>query len=367
MLKGSLVESFTELENLGSEWDRLWQISPRSEVFGRRDWLRAWWRAYGRERKLCAAVVRRKEKIIGIWPLCRAGRVVTALGMPRSDYNDMLCEGSDAPEVFRSSLEALVALSPGWARLEIENVPEDSALALAASDISDAPDSRVFLEKGQECSKVCAGGEDRDFLEQLTSNKHLRRKEHRLSRFGPISFIHLTKREDIFEHLPDFFEQHIGRRELAGEKSMFLVQRERDFYRYLVEEMDPEKTLRFAVLKAGDVTLGYHLGFETNGKYLCYKPTFNSEYSKWSPGEVLFRNIFEYVAERGLSECDFTVGAEGFKERFANARGHNYELKVFNASFAGAVEKGVDQAKAMIKKRPWLYSAVNSVRKLQEN
>jgi CelD/BcsL family acetyltransferase involved in cellulose biosynthesis len=362
MLQVDVVRDFAELEGLAGDWNRLWRLGPTREVFGTLEWARAWWQTYGPDRELCTPVVREDDKVLGIWPLWWSGNSIRAVGMPRSDYIDLLCDPDDAAAVFVASLNALRKRSQKWSRLEIENIPETSNLARAVGESPHPWRPRACLEVGQVCSRIDFAGDEDAVRENLLGNKHLRRKEHRLSRFGPVAYRHLESRDEIRQRLPDFFAQHIGRRALIGENSMFSRERERLFYHNLVEELDPAGTLRFGVLTAGEETVAYHLGFEIEGKYVCYKPTFDADFSKWSPGEVLFRNIFRYVAENGLRACDFTVGEEGFKKRFATWTGHNRNLVVFRGDLSRIAGVGWLKMKAAIKQHPGLYGLLRKMR-----
>lgn len=342
LFRTRIVRDFDELEELSSEWERLASSAPKSGVFNRWEWIRAWWRAYGDERELCTPVVWHGDRIVGIWPLCLHGPLLRAMGTPRSDANDILCHPRNAVAVLVTSLEALHGLLPRWTALRVEHVPECSNLQRSLAECPFPWRDWARFEPGQPSMRIDFGenGDDASVAERLLGNKHLRRKEHRLSRFGPVDYRHIEDRGEILARLPSFFDQHIRRRALVSEASMFRRDRERNFYRYLVEELDPSSILRFGMLSVGDRPAGYHLGFEADGTYVCYKPTFDPELARWSPGEVLFRRIFEYVAAKGLRVCDFTVGGEAFKYRFANVHDHTWTLTVYPGVLHNAAGEG---------------------------
>ena len=53
-----VVDTFADLEQLSSEWDRLWHSSPELSIFQNFHWMRAFWRAYGDELEACSLVAR---------------------------------------------------------------------------------------------------------------------------------------------------------------------------------------------------------------------------------------------------------------------------------------------------------------------
>ena len=109
----------------------------------------------------------------------------------------------------------------------------------------------------------------------MLAKDSLKRHQAKLQKKGKIAFRHLEDRDEIREHMVTFYIQHIRRRAMAGDPSRFLDPAERVLYEALVEELDPTRTLRFAVLELNDRPIAYHFGFEFDGKFIWYKPTFD--------------------------------------------------------------------------------------------
>jgi CelD/BcsL family acetyltransferase involved in cellulose biosynthesis len=63
--------------------------------------------------------------------------------------------------------------------------------------------------------------------------------------------------------------------------------------------------------------VAFHLGFCYRGEYMWYKPTFDVELARSSPGEVLLRQLLLAALEEGANVFDFGLGDEAFKARFA--------------------------------------------------
>ena len=62
--------------------------------------------------------------------------------------------------------------------------------------------------------------------------------------------IRALDRDEIKSHLPEFFRQHIARRALVGDPSIFNDPESRSFCEALVDLLDPRDELRFSVLGA---------------------------------------------------------------------------------------------------------------------
>jgi CelD/BcsL family acetyltransferase involved in cellulose biosynthesis len=291
------------------------------------------------------------------------GKTIEALGTPRSDYNDLLCLPEDAAFVVEAALRTLIREMAGrWIELRVENVPERSSLAIGLESLPPELKRRVCVEPGPPCSGIVFEGNEDFVRRRVLGNEHLRRKEKGLRRFGELWFEHVTQRREIERLLPEFFRQHIQRQALAGRVSAFEVESSRTFYRSLVEELSPDSVLRFGVLRAGERIAAFHFGFEIDGKYVCYTPTFDVELARWSPGQVLFLRIFEYVAQRGLRECDFTIGDEAYKSRFANKLSHNSIVHFFPRRASAAIRMWTLRAKESVKRQPVVYAWLRKMR-----
>jgi len=358
-----ILSDFQKLEEYVFDWTRLWSLSPCREVFGTLEWVRACWRAFGKGRHLFTPVVRRRNVIVGIWPLALNNGCLGPVGTPHSDYNDILCSPEDAEDILGAVLERLGEKPYSWKKGQVENIPQSGNLWRAAWGLRDDRKHGLYLSAGSICSRIVFEDNEGFIAERILGNKHLKRKQNRLSRFGAIEFQHIEDRGEIKALLPDFFRQHVERRGLLGERSMFADARERYFYHCLVDELDPRAVLRFGVLRLEGKPIGYHLGFETDNKLVSYKPTFDVQYAKWSPGEVLFKKVFEYVAERSLKECDLTVGEEEFKNRFANLMSRNWSLFFFPPGVPGSIRLRVEHIKGWIRKSPNLYGAFRPLRR----
>ena len=369
----AIITDFSELEGLAPDWERLWKGDPRATIFGNFPWARASWQAYGYCRSLCVPVVRRNGRVVGILPLAAERDTLRFLGDPRSDYNDMLCDPDMGPEVLESALGVLCTAPVPWRRCILSNIPESSNIIAHLSQITRQKGLLLQLTHETICPFVDLSSDADQILANILKKKSLKRHENKLGRLGKLEFRHLTDREEIKVHLPDLFRQHIARRALEGEKSLFCDSATRILYQRLVDELDPDSELRFSVVELDRKPIAYHFGFEDREALIWYKPSFDVDYWDYSPGEVLIKKLFEYVKENRLRKFDFTVGGEAFKGRFANRVANNYSLHVFRHGPFGSMGRMTVRARAALKKHPTMLRAPkgillfmrNSIRQLQ--
>jgi CelD/BcsL family acetyltransferase involved in cellulose biosynthesis len=320
-----LITDFARLESIAREWTGLWTASPQSEVFQNFHWLRAAWRASGKQFSLFTPVVYRGAEVIGILPLTLKDGTLQFLGAPLSDYNDVICADEYVAEVMSEAFSALLRAQQHWKACVMENVAGHSRLVRHLPELPASlrqhfstafrcPCSTILMEPGQGVAK------------ELARKQSLRRHENVLRRMGQVEFKHLEDRETIRRNLGTFFHQHIGRRAMVGDASHFMEERTRSMFEMLVEELDPRTMLRFGVLTLDNRPVAYHFGFEAKGKFIFYQPSFDIDLWKSSPGEVLLRQLFLYAEERKLSEFDLTRGGEAYKDRFATCVRENLTL-----------------------------------------
>jgi len=362
-LRTEIVQNFSQLEALSAQWEWLWKVSPVREAFTMFPWTRASWRAYGAHRTLCTPIVYRDKAIVGILPLAAERRCLRFIGAPRSDYNDLLCAESDAVEVLEAAFTALLKLGISWDLCRLENLPQHANIVKYYNDVKVPPRChlQLWFRDVTPTLKMSAANKE-DITKAILSKKSLQRHTRTLERAGELRFRHIEDRQDIINHLPEFFRQHIARMSRAGKKSLFCHQNARHFYEALIEEFDPRQELRFAVLELDNRPIAYHFGFEVHGKFTWYKPTFDVDLWTYSPGDVLLKRLFEYIAVCDVHEFDFTVGNEPFKSRFANQIHHNFTLCFFPPGLRGRLRRYAIETTERARKHPKMFNTIKKFR-----
>ena len=371
-LRCEIVTDFAVLERLASDWQRLWNCWPLSEVFQSFPWIKAFWRAYGEEVSLRTPVVYHGSQVVGILPLALKGGTLSFLGPPHSDYNDVVCDPAFAAEVIRASFEAL-GTTREWQCCMLENLRADSQILLQLSALPDHLRPRAGKFFQSPCATVLA--EDPQVYAELARKKNLRRHESKLRSMGQLTFRHLECRKEIKAQLAEYFQTQITRRAMLAQVSAFLHWRYRAFYEALVEELEPRTVLRFGVLELNRQPLAYHFGFEAKNKFIIYQPAFNVDFWNCYPGEVLMQKLFQYAHQKAVREIDFTLGGEAYKNRYANVRRENFVLYIdqptnhrrFVASVVRPAEARLRRSREKARNYPGLYDALKvSARALRQ-
>ncbi len=311
----SWSRTFLACSRFAPDWERLNGESCGS-AFQSWGWASAFWKTHGHALTLCAPVIFAGDAVVGIVPLAIRNGTVRLLGEPYADYNGPLCLPQHAPDVLNTALTALLDAPFPWTECVFNNLPESSPVMQSLE--SPAWQLRRHFQAVFQYSCPTVRDEGTGTFERLARKESLRRHENRLRRQGNLAFRHIEDRQEIQRHLDEFFAQHATRQALNGVRSQFLDSAPRAMMRALVEELDPAHELRFCALELNGRAIAYHFGFQRAGKFIFYVPSFDVNYWDDSPGEVLLRNLFKYAQQEKLSEFDFTIGDEAYKDRFAN-------------------------------------------------
>src|SRR5947209_13647667 len=92
MLRCELVNEICRLEELFSEWKRLWMSDPQAEIFQTPEWAFAWWQCFAQGATLCSLALYAVDELVGIVPLYKRDGAIRFLGTPEADYADIISQ-----------------------------------------------------------------------------------------------------------------------------------------------------------------------------------------------------------------------------------------------------------------------------------
>lgn len=166
--------------------------------------------------------------------------------------------------------------------------------------------------------------------ESRINRSSFRRVENRLARHGKVEFHQWTTPDDVVARLPAFFDQHQQRWKGTRCEQFFAEVAHRELFVRLAESVGQTPWLRFSELRLNGELAASHFGFRYGDRFLWYKPAYDTELSKLSPGIVLIHRLIEQAVAEGASEFDFTIGGEAFKSRYADFERSVTDLHVTN-------------------------------------
>ena len=356
----SCIRSLEELESRKSEWSALLQRAGIFTPFQTFEWHASWWRIFGDGFALFVLCAEDEDgQLIGVAPLMlaerrllgRRRRVAHFIGLYQSDYCDFIVDES-RPYALQLMLEWLATNDRTWDVLDLRNLEGSSPTLQIVREFFAERGHTTDRRHWNQAPTYMFGDPQAD--NELLKKKSLRRHYNSFRRQGCLEFKNYTTEEEIVDHLECFFGQHIERWGLTDTPSDFLHERPRAFCREIVRALAPTGYLRFSVVSLDDKPIAFHLGFECNGRFIWYKPTFDVALARHSPGEVLLKYLFEYACQRGLLEFDFGPGEESFKYRFGNYTRSICSVHVFRDRLAGHADRLKFRIRTAVKRSPAL-------------
>lgn len=307
ILKGFDDNTFGE-----QQWTKLLQTGDTRTVNLTWQWQRSWWRSFARGR-LMLIVAEQDGKPVALAPLFTDGGMV--YNICPEDCLDFIGDVSQ-PEVIDALLKTAKAEVNNFAGFQFYFIPDTSR----TSEFLEMAAERLRLNwynEGKLPSPAMDLAGKPDITIAATRKKSLVRHENYFLREGKLEVYHATDAAGILPYLDEFFEQHIGRRNVTSAHSLFIDPKQQEYYRRLTQDIAPTGWLRFTRLKWNGDHIAFHFGLSYKGRYLFGIPSFDIRLSHHSPGEVLLRQVLLAAIAEGATTFDFGIGDEAYKYRFA--------------------------------------------------
>ncbi len=339
-----VVQSRAALSAWRDEWHRLWEQRSSGTVFQHFAWADAWIESFGERGEMCVAVATdstRPARALAILPMWAGEHgELFLIGDPSSDYQDLVCarDGDEIDAALHAMLQSLAGARRGWKRMVFDNLREDSILLPALRRLAAA--GRLPFAASDQLSSRCpvVGIRDRPaVLDEILKKKSLRRHYNAMAKLPGFRYRRVDSADEAALLLDALFDQHVARWAINGGRSLFAEQRNRDFYRRLVASPGFFRFIHFVAVEVEGRPIATHLGFLRGDTFIWYKPAFDPNFERKSPGEVMMRCLFDEFQAAGLGEFDFTRGEESFKSRFATQVRQSHRITLFASSVDKAV------------------------------
>ena len=307
--------------NLEARWNALAQKMEPPEVFYTYQWARAMQAAYGSTLIPLLILLYNEEMIVGIAALATdpEGWVASFLSGTTADYCDFLSEAAHRSELVEASFGELAKF--GTRKIEFANLPADSLSVAALRATARRRKHHILLRPAYLCAQVNLGtGEARRSLRSSVLRKStFRRVVAKLSKEGALELRNARSWAEIEPILPTFFAAHVSRFLATGRISNIASSERRTFLTELARSLARSGWMNITQLCVGPRVIASNFGFQFGGSWFWYQPTFDTSYEPLSPGYCLLAKIVDEACENPeLQRVDLGLGAEGYKERFAN-------------------------------------------------
>ncbi|MEM1045780.1 MAG: GNAT family N-acetyltransferase [Pseudomonadota bacterium] len=365
---------FDRFSDVEAEW-KAFQKTAVTTPYQCYEWLEPWHRhvgsAAGIEPVLAFGEANGEPAFLWPFGLQRAGRLRTCewMGGKQCNYNFGLYSRSLLSELDTTSLRPLlVSIADavgGIDGFELFNQPLawnglNNPFAGFERQASPSPCYRVDLKP------------DFDALEVERRSKRsiqtLRRKARKLAtEHGDLRCIVPADPAEYETVFDAFLEQRAARFAVMGVHNIFTDTGMTAFLREVsAPRADGEAPLvNMHALLAGDRICATYSGLTHGGQYSCFSNSIEEEFGRYSPGEILLRDVIETHCLAGLDALDLGMGTERYKQSWCDPD------PLFDCfipmTLLGGLQKTRIQTllavKRTIRSSPHLWSVAKAVRK----
>jgi CelD/BcsL family acetyltransferase involved in cellulose biosynthesis len=300
----SYTRSLDDVE--ATAWRRL--AADAGRVFATPEWLRTWWRHYGKGRRQLIGLARTGGELVAVVPLCESWRhgvrVLRFVGHGASDQLGPVSAPLSDPVAASAVRDVIAGIPMKRFILFAERIPGDRRL-------TELGGGRLLY---REPSPVLQGSWD-DFLRARGRNfrQQVRRFPRKLSEVGTVSYRLASDPERLDQDLDTLFRLH--RQRWEGAATSFL--RAETFHRDFAAQAFSQGWLRLWFLEIDGTPVAALLGFRFAGVEAAYQSGRDPTLQQQPLGFVLLAHAARTALDDGMREYRLGRGGDPYKNRFA--------------------------------------------------
>jgi CelD/BcsL family acetyltransferase involved in cellulose biosynthesis len=250
------------------------------------------------------AVLEQEGKSVGFFPFERLRwNFARPVGSFLSDYHGVIC----APG-FNFDPKQLLRLC-GLAAWDYNHLPIDQT---AFAPFEGLPDRSPVIDLRAGYESYVAE-RSRAGTQQIKKNANLERRLEREA--GPLRFVAHSPDKALLENLLQWKTAQFRHN---GWRDLFSL----PWVRQVAERIHTTQTADFAgilsVLYAGDRLVAAHFGMRSASVLHYWFPSYDQEFSKYSPGVMLLLKMAEAAPTLGINTIDMGCGEHSYKDRLMN-------------------------------------------------
>ncbi|MCB0328681.1 MAG: GNAT family N-acetyltransferase [Bdellovibrionales bacterium] len=346
-----VLTTYDELEALEDEWNKLIDEDTGAHPYQTHAWQLAWWGVYGEAAALRLILVTRKDsdELVAIFPMYIAKQIVEKVRITSLEFigtRDYTCDyaapilSSQLSDKERSEIFDLTfSLFSEAPLIQLSNIRDDSPYFEFLNKLSYA---HTAVPYHAWSTKI-----DMNDPEAIPNRGSTHKILKRYRKAGKPLVQHFRTAEEILPLLDTFFEQHNQRwKPIVGE-SQFEDPKQRELFTAFVKALCPNGNLVFSALWIDENLLAAHFGYLFRRRFYWYKPSYNPEFRKLSPGKLLLAEVYRYAAQETAKVFDFTIGDEEYKAPFTETKTNMYRFRIPQSLLVRGYLNGFEALRSM--------------------
>ena len=330
------------IEKISAQWQALNNEGPCCQPFFRPEWISAYLRAFAPASRLILISAWKGELLRGVLPLISDSlssglinfRVFRSASNIHSCRFDLIHGSNDKEEVARSVWNHL-ANRNDWDLIQLQDVPEDAAFNLCTSI---AEEEKYNTAKIESVSPPYLN--INDDIDNQKNGKQFRsrlgKKKQKLeSSTGALVLEKISQYDQNI--LNDFFEME-GSGWKAQEGTAIKCSAETlQFYSEITKNAACNGYLSIYRLQSAQETIAIHLGLTMGDCYYLPKIAYAENFSEFSPGQILIKEIINNSKENGFSRIDFLGSTAQWKSVWTSQFNKHSTHHIFRNNIKGVI------------------------------
>lgn len=307
----SSYEDFLQLEPM---WDRLLQSArgERAYPFLEFQWARTWWECFGGGHRLHMLTVWMGDEAIAIAPLILSRVRMMGIEMRRLGflYNDHVPRADfiigKYPELAYRAIWRHLSINRCWDLLQLCQLPDTSPTLESMSRLAGADGFHTGTWSSGASPYVLTAPSWTHYVGSLPA-KHRSNLRNRLKRIGQFGE---TSRETVSsgpldEVLEEGFRIEANAWKGSAGTGIACAPELRQFYAKFARRAAERGWLRLNFLRAGDRRVAFDYSLHYRNRVFLLKLGYESEFSAYSPSQLLLSMVLQAAFEQGVERYDF--------------------------------------------------------------
>jgi len=348
-MRVEILNNYSDFLRMNELWTRTLEASSFNHIFLTHEWISSWWEDFGEGNKLFVILIWDSDTLVAAAPLMirniRVGKLVVAkklqfIAHEVSDYMDFIII-DQREKYFRIIIDVIKAHSRQWDWAEFIYISELSPNYRYWQSNNSNPKTMIKIIRQKDVSIgltfLDESGRRRDPSAILPSKNRLnsdllKQYSKLLNHEKQVEVVQTNNYSDFENAFEPFVECHKINMKNRGKASPFNSETEKQRLLRLSKKLSQKGWLEFVALKTQDKYIAMIIGFKYNKTFYYYMPTYNYEYRKYSPGNLIVKLLLQsFLENKAINDFDFLRGNEKYKYDWANHKIALFSVQLFTS------------------------------------
>ncbi len=342
-----VASSLNEFIVLRPSWNDLVSHSSHDSIFLRHEWFTAWWRVYGRGRKLHILLARHGSQLVGIAPLMRCTKRLRFLPLIACNQIRFIENGeamhvdfiirNGCDEVPAAFMHHLNSIRNSWTMVYLRKVRQSSPLVAMAGQ---SPGGlTVKCKEAMRSPVLTVQGDWQNFYQSRskTCRKRIRLTANRIQTLGQVKLSKVTDIAAWQEAMPKLWQIGDTSSKRHFDWSIGRSHPTRDFLSELAKTAARQNWLNVWLLSVDGKPLAFEYHLRYKNELFALRAEYDRNYEDYSPGFALDSHIVERCFSDGISRYNMGGSDNFYKLRWTNDCEPHMALFIYNRNLLSRI------------------------------